>query len=93
MIAPQAATIHQPGWAARRGPWRLSLSTEPMTAAPSAVSACRLVDATPAATKGMRAPLEATIRPDSGAQTASITAIGSRQNPATSGLKPRTSWR
>jgi hypothetical protein len=92
MIAPQAATIHQPGWAARRGLWRLSLSTEPMTATPSAVSACRLVDAT-GRHQGMRAPLEATIRPDSGAQTASITAIGSRQNPATSGLKPRTSWR
>jgi threonine dehydratase len=55
MIAPQAATIHQPGSLAgtnpvRRAPCRLSLSTEPMTATPSELPTCRLVEATPAAT-------------------------------------------
>ena len=53
--APQAATIHQPGWLAgtnpvRIAPCRLPLSTEPITATPSDVPTCRLVDATPAAT-------------------------------------------
>ena len=54
-IAPQAATIHHPSWLAgtnpvRIAPCRLPLSTEPMTATPSDVPTCRLVDATPAAT-------------------------------------------
>jgi hypothetical protein len=55
MTAPQAATIHQPGWLAGTnpvliGPCRLPLSTDPMTATPSDVPTCLLVDATPAAT-------------------------------------------
>src|SRR2546429_506086 len=42
---------------------------------------------------GIRAPRAGTIRPASGAQTAIVTAIGSRYSPAASGLNPRTSCR
>src|SRR6476661_5410334 len=51
------------------------------------------IRARPAITSGIRAPRAATIRPASGAQTAIVTAIGSRYSPAASGLKPRTSCR
>jgi len=51
------------------------------------------IRATPAITSGILAPRAATIRPASGAQTAIVTAIGSRKSPAASGLYPRTSCR
>ncbi len=57
-----------------------------VSAAPPAVIAI------PAASNGRRGPRAPTIRPDSGAKTRDISAIGS-SNPACNALKPRTSCR
>ncbi|KEF05918.1 hypothetical protein DF17_17105 [Streptomyces rimosus] len=49
--------------------------------------------ASPASSRGSRAPTAPTNRPDSGAKTSVMPAMGSMYSPASSADRPRTSWR